>query len=307
MPARLGAPRIVFEPVVEPGSSGTVVLGGRLDLTMGGNGEPVATAAAGALVFAFASFQKVRGGPPRAHEEFARLVGNVNVSADGVCFEIASDAKIVYPNEAEDSGAPEESADAAERELAAALRRKLRLEYALPTFVGAELASAVAELRLPEEMPDARFAEVAVALEIDGRVVAPAQLNDILDLPLLPTHGACLVRTHFSEPARAEPVTLVFTSVDGSIELEQSIDPTEADAEGIVPKVFEPLDRSLNYSLFGIEGGAPRIAIFEDVPYHRLAQLGSDIDVEGPPPPDDPTQETGEPFARGTSSTGVLV
>jgi hypothetical protein len=67
--------------------------------------------------------------------------------------------------------------------------RQLRLDFEPAHFEGIpRLTSSVRRLRLPSRStdPEARYLEVAVALQVAGQEEAPFDQNDILDAPLAP-------------------------------------------------------------------------------------------------------------------------
>lgn len=150
------------------------MLGGALRLSGFGAGSTAAQRGSpkpARLTFHVAFLQSARRAEPE-FEAFATLSGEVLLKAGAPVFVVPAGAAIEYTS-------PEPGADEPPP-------RQLRLEFTAPSFEARQATDAVRSLRLPPGPPDARYVEVALALEIDGAEEAALEQNDRLDVPLAP-------------------------------------------------------------------------------------------------------------------------
>lgn len=172
MPAAI---RVLLHPQRHSsGPRGTAVLGLTVELTCFGAGASKAerdSRKPASLVFHAAYLDTVRGQEPQ-FEPFATLSGEIAFHGESPKFVIGADAaiEITSPEPGPSDPPP----------------RQLQLAFAAKHFEVPAGNEAVRTLRLPPSEPRAHHAEIGVELKIAGEQEASVEVNDRLDVPLVP-------------------------------------------------------------------------------------------------------------------------
>ncbi len=240
--------RIKFDPAEDSSSEGILVDVGRVSFTQFGEGDGFATQnpLPAKLSFSCRLFESGRADAAFEESPLNVLKGTLRLeagAADGT-------ASVVFECDPESFDEWAEQYDKAldAREEPFLVRpREIALDLVPEHFSGLEpLQGTQLRLALPKLAEGKRYAEIAVALEIDGQPEAPAASNDVLDVPLLRVSLVDVRLFLFdSEGARLPGVPFRLT-------LDDTIRSGESDSAGVVEQSEIP-----DSSVFLLEWGKP--------------------------------------------------